>query len=366
MISVDVHLARPDFSLDVAFQSGTRLVGVFGPSGAGKTTLINLLAGLERPDTGSIKLNGRTLFDSAGGIDVPAHRRRLGVVFQEHRLFPHYSVTGNLLYGSRGDPGSLQSIVDLLELEPLLKRRVGTLSGGERQRVGLGRALLSAPQALLLDEPLASLDGRLRRQVLPYLRRIRDAFSVPMLYVSHDLGEILQLTDELVLIDGGRLAGHGRYADLVHERSALSVVHDRGMTNMIRARVTAHRPDDGVSMLAVCRGEPSGGGPPVELVAPITNKAPGEEVMLSVQPWDVALAAQPVSGVSIQNQVRGVVRRCTTHDRRALVEIDIGAAIIVEISRHSATAMKIQADRPIICLIKSHAIRYVGQDSSLA
>jgi molybdate transport system ATP-binding protein len=351
VIKVDVQLARQGFTLDVAFESDVPVMGVFGPSGAGKTTLINLLAGLERPDRGSIAINGRTLFDHAGGVNVPAHLRRVGVVFQEHRLFPHYSITGNLQYGSRGDGSKLQSIVDLLELEPLLQRRVDQLSGGERQRIGLGRALLSNPQVLLLDEPLASLDQRLRQQILPYLRRVREVLDVPVLYVSHDLPEILQLTDELVVLERGRVAGHGRYADLVHEAPVLAVVHDRGMTNMLRARVTERDPGDGVSVLSIGT---------TRIVAPIGPEAPGEEVIVSVQPWDVALAAQRVGDVSIQNQLPGVVTRCTTHDRRVLVEVDCGAPIVVEISRRSATAMKIEAGKPIVCLIKSHAIRYLG------
>lgn len=356
MIDVAVHLGRPGFSLEMSFRSDAVVTGIFGPSGAGKTTLINLIAGLERPNSGSIVLNGRTLFDGGRGVDVPAHLRRVGVVFQEHRLFPHYSVTGNLLYGARGDRGRLDSVIDLLELRPVLDRPVTRLSGGERQRVGLGRALLSAPKVLLLDEPLASLDRRLRRQILPYLRRVRDVLGVPMLYVSHELGDILQLTDELLVVDAGRVVGHGRYADLIHDSAALSIVHDRGMTNMLRARVSANRPEDGVTMLAL------GPSPPTELIAPITPKEPGEEINVSVRPWDVALAAQPVEGVSIRNQIRGVVTRCTAHDRRVVVEVDIGVPLIAEISRGSAAAMKIEPGRSIVCLIKSHAIRPVGDE----
>lgn len=355
MIHCRVQFARDGFALDVDFQADAPVTGVFGASGAGKSTLINLVAGLQRPDRGSIALDGRSVFDRARSIDVPAHRRRIAVVFQEHRLLPHYSVKGNLLYGARGR-SSLGPIADLLELGPLLERRVWQLSGGERQRVALGRALLAEPRLLLLDEPLASLDGRLKRQIIPYLQRIRDAAAAPMLYVSHDLTELLQLTDRLLVLDRGRLAGHGRYADLVHDEAVLEVVHDRGMSNLLPARVLEHHAGDGLSVLAI---GPGGAGAR-RLVAPLAAAPPGAAVTLSVQPWDIALATAPIEAISIQNQLRGTVTRSSSHQRRVLVEVDIGEPIIVEVSRRAAAALDVEAGRPIICLIKSNAIRYAG------
>ncbi|MCI0362237.1 MAG: molybdenum ABC transporter ATP-binding protein [Phycisphaerales bacterium] len=357
MISASINFARPQFSLDVRFEANARVTGVFGPSGAGKTTLINLIAGLERPDAGSIALNRQTLFDSALGIDTPAHRRHLGMVFQEHRLFPHYSVKGNLLYGSRPGGEELNRIAAILELQPLLQRRVHQLSGGERQRVALGRALLSNPQLLLLDEPLISLDLRLRQQIIPYLKRVRDTLALPMLYVSHDLAEILQLTDQLLVLENGRVAGHGRYADLVHDDAVLAVVHDRGMRNVLAARVHSHVHGDGISILEIGPQHE----PPLssQLVAPLTSAAPGASVTVSILPWDIALAADIVREVSIQNQIHGMVTRCTAHERSMLVEIDIGLPVIAEISRRSAASLNIQVGRPIVCLIKSHAIQYL-------
>lgn len=359
MIRVWVSLDRRDFALNVEFEADSHVIGVFGPSGAGKSTLINLIAGLQRPDRGSIVIGGETLFDSMRGIDVPTHRRRIGVVFQEHRLFPHLSVRSNLLYGrprqsSRSD-GEFRHIVELLEIGALLDRRVTELSGGERQRVAVGRALISQPRMLLLDEPLASLDQRLKQQIMPYLQRVRDASSVPMLYVSHDLTEILQLTDRLIVLERGALVAHGRYTDLVHEDAVLAVVHDRGMGNVVSAHVVRHEPHEGISVLRIgSQDEPSG-----QLVVPLCDAPPGASVMISVQPWDIALSNNAIHAVSIQNQIRGTVTRCTLHERSAIVQVDIGTPLIVEISRRSAAALAIAVNQPIVCLIKSNAIRMI-------
>lgn len=359
MITATVQIARGTFTLDVQFEATGPVLGVFGPSGAGKSTLIHLIAGLARPHRGSIVLREQPLFDDARHINVPTHRRRIGVVFQEHRLFPHYSVKGNLLYGAKGHGREeLDRIVALLELAPLLDRRINDLSGGERQRIALGRALLSAPQLLLLDEPLASLDLRLRRQIIPYLRRVRDELNVPMLYVSHDLTEILQLTEEILVLERGRSVGCGRYGEIVHRDAVLALVHDRGMNNVLAARVLEHKADDGVSVLQIGAGGHTGAAG--RLFAPLCPAQVGESVSISIRPWDIALAAQPVSGVSILNQVRGMVLRCTEHERRMLVDVDIGAPLIVEISRRSAAALHIEPGGSVVCLIKSHSVQYIG------
>ncbi len=360
MLSASVHLDRGPFVLDVSFDAEGPVTGVFGPSGAGKSTLINLVAGLERPDSGTIRLDGEVLFDSARRIDVPAHRRRVGVVFQEHRLFPHLSVEGNLRYGRRrgGREGrrlEFPATVDLLELGPLLERSVRDLSGGERQRVALGRALLSSPSLLLLDEPLASLDRRLKHQILPFLERARDVARIPMLYVSHDLAEILRLTDRLLVLERGRSVGAGPFRGLVHEKALAPALDEAGFTNVVRARVAAHAPEDGVSVLELA----GAGGAARTIVAPPAAAGAGSTVVLSIPPSDVALAAGPVPAVSIRNQIPGVVTRRSDHERFTLVEVDIGVPVVARISRRSATAMDVRPGRAVVCLIKSHAIQYL-------
>jgi molybdate transport system ATP-binding protein len=214
LLSVDVEKRLGDFSIAARFETAGGAAALFGPSGAGKTSVVNMIAGLVTPDRGRIVLGDKTLFDSAARIDVPAHRRRVGYVFQEGRLFPHMTVAQNLDYGRwmsgvPADTTERERIVALLDIGALLARRPGHLSGGERQRVAFGRALLMRPRLLLLDEPLASLDRARKLEILPYLARLRDEAKVPMIYVSHQAGEIQRLCSQVVRIEDGRVLASG-------------------------------------------------------------------------------------------------------------------------------------------------------------
>jgi molybdate transport system ATP-binding protein len=214
MLRVDVSKQLGEFSIEAAFASEGRVTGLFGASGAGKTSLINMIAGLLKPDRGTIVIDGETLDDSAARVHIPAHRRRIGYVFQDARLFPHLDVSQNLDYGRRmnrlaHDPANLGRVIDLLDIGTLLDRRPGKLSGGERQRVALGRALLAQPRLLLLDEPLGSLDDERKAEILPYLVRLRDEANVPMVYVSHDADEMRQLATQVVMLRRGRVTAFG-------------------------------------------------------------------------------------------------------------------------------------------------------------
>src|SRR5690349_2325960 len=214
MLTVAVEKQLGEFCVDATFTGARGITALFGPSGSGKTSIVAMIAGLAKPDRGRIALGDDTLFDSAARIDVPAHRRNAGCVFQEGRLFPHLSVRRNLDYGRwmRGlpaDEAAFSHVCDLLEIGPLLTRRPGRLSGGERQRVALGRALLMQPRLLLLDEPLASLDAARKAEIMPYFERLRDEAQVPMVYVSHDADEVRRLATRVVLLDNGRVKASG-------------------------------------------------------------------------------------------------------------------------------------------------------------
>jgi molybdate transport system ATP-binding protein len=221
VLRIDVFKQLGEFSIEAAFASEGRVTGLFGSSGAGKTSLINMIAGLLRPDRGTIAIDGEVLDDTAAGRHVAAHRRRIGYVFQDARLFPHLDVRQNLDYGRRmnrlsRDGTSEKRITDLLDIGSLLDRRPGKLSGGERQRVALGRALLAQPRLLLLDEPLGSLDEERKAEILPYLIRLRDETGVPMVYVSHDPGEMRQLASQVAIIRHGRVVAFGS-ADVLRQ-----------------------------------------------------------------------------------------------------------------------------------------------------
>lgn len=214
MLEVAVEKQLSALALNVSFTGDGGVTALFGPSGTGKTSLINMIAGLLTPDRGRIALDGDTLFDSAARINVPAWKRRIGVVFQEGRLFPHVSVKHNLDYGRwmsghPADPKAFAHVVDLLDIGPLLARRPGKLSGGERQRVAFGRALLMQPRLLLLDEPLASLDAARKQEILPYLERLRDDARVPMIYVSHDPAEVKRIATRVVRLEAGKVVAKG-------------------------------------------------------------------------------------------------------------------------------------------------------------
>ncbi|WP_184087083.1 molybdenum ABC transporter ATP-binding protein [Afipia massiliensis] len=221
MLSVDVEKKLGDFELAISFTSDGLVTGLFGNSGAGKTSIVNMIAGLTKPDRGRISLGGDVLDDSASGLHVPPHRRRIGYVFQDARLFPHLSVQQNLDYGRRmnrlgHDAAAEKHTIDLLDIGHLLDRRPAQLSGGERQRVALGRALLAKPRLLLLDEPLGSLDEERKAEILPYFIRLRDDASVPMVFVSHDAGEMRRLATNVVILKRGKVVASGGVEVLPH------------------------------------------------------------------------------------------------------------------------------------------------------
>lgn len=221
-ITLDVALRQGDFLLEVAQRFQATAVALFGPSGAGKTTMLDAIAGFRSPDRGEISIGSHVLYSSDRGIDVPCHDRRVGYVPQDVAVFPHLGVRANILYGARrGGRASLERAVEILEIAGLLDRRVDGLSGGERQRVALARAIMSAPDLLLLDEPLTALDVALRRRILRYLQRIRDELQVPILYVSHDAAEVRLVADWVIAVDRGRVVTSGTVADVQLPATAL-------------------------------------------------------------------------------------------------------------------------------------------------
>ena len=362
MLHIAAELTRGSFQLRVDCRLPDPVTGVIGPSGSGKTTLLHLLAGLLPRAKGRVVFDDEVLFDSERGIDVPAHRRRFGLVFQDARLFPHLSVADNLSYGERILPPrkrrfTKKEIVELLELEALLNRRPSQLSGGQAQRVAVGRALLTSPRMLLLDEPLASLDWRLKQQIMPFLRRVRDVTRIPMLYVSHDSREILDLTDRIVVLEKGQVIGAGPVIEVIQEPRALIQLRLQGLVNILPLTILDHDTAGGLTRLRL--------GPSAIVNGSLLSEPAGAEVHGMLRPEDIALAESEVRGISIQHQLRGQVVRLVQTPARDLCVVDVGHPLMVEISLHAAETLGLAAGKPIWCLFKANALQYLGVASSL-
>ncbi|MFQ5775971.1 MAG: molybdenum ABC transporter ATP-binding protein [Kiloniellaceae bacterium] len=355
MLEVSVEKDLGGFRIESDFScASSGIVALFGRSGAGKTSLVNMLAGLLRPDRGRIAVNGAVLFDSARGVDVPPERRRLGYVFQEGRLFPHLSVRGNLTYGLARAPRAarrigLDHIVGLLGLEGLLARRPRQLSGGEKQRVALGRALLANPRLLLMDEPLASLDQPRKEEILPFIERLRDEFAVPIVYVSHAMPEIVRLADTLVLISDGRVEAVGALDDLTSRLDLRPLTGRYEAGAVLQARVEAHDEAFGLSELAFAGGR---------LRVPRIDLPVGSTLRLRIRARDVALARERPEGLSILNVLPCVVRDIGGEEG-ALVDLRLdagGAALWARITRRSLHDLALAPGAAVYALVKAVAV----------
>ncbi len=384
MIRVDVSLPRQSLAqgrLELAFETRSRVTGVWGPSGAGKTTLMHILAGLQPGATGVVALGDQVLSDSARGLFTPPHRRRVAVVFQESRLFPHLTVAGNLRYAFTGPPDEFAAAADMLELGALLDRRATALSGGERQRVALGRALLARPRVLLLDEPLSSLDDGLKSQILPYLLRVVEATRAEVLYVSHNLSELAHAADRLLVIEHGRLVAHGPLAATARDRFA----HGPG-PNLIEGVIVGHAPGQGCSLVSFPAQAPSRmpatdasptpttasfppPPPPPNPLTPFTVQVPlirsgpaasvGAPVLLMVNPADMALAPLAIPGLTTRNQLPAVVRSVSPAPGMLRVTLDLAGGLRAEIPSPPPAGLDLAPGRSVVCLIDERAFSVI-------
>jgi molybdate transport system ATP-binding protein len=353
MIEIDVELTRGEFTLQAACSLQEPVTGLLGSSGAGKSTLLGIIAGFIRPDRGHIRIDGACLFDSGRGIDVPMHQRRIGMVFQDNRLFPHLNVRDNLRYGLKllhagGKRFEYADIVELLEISHLQMQRAHQLSGGEKQRVALGRALLASPRLLLLDEPLASLDVHLKNQILPFLRRVRDEVSIPMLYVSHSINEVLYLTSQVALMQQGRLMGAGNFHDVIQDDRMLTLAHTLGLENVIRGVMAV--PEEGAGYSTMLLGEQA-------LHMPMVEGPEGGEVSVSIPASGIALSRERIEGITIQNQLPGIVDNIHVAAGRALVSVNVqGQTLLAEITPRALDDLQIRRGMMVYCLVKAQSV----------
>lgn len=360
MLSVDLSHGQGGFSLDARFECGAGVTALFGRSGAGKTTLINAIAGLVRPGKGRIVFDGETLFDSTRNINVRAGRRRFGYVFQEGRLFPHYTVQQNLTYSHWFDRGlhserDFTHVVELLGIGELLQRRPAQLSGGEKQRVAIGRALLAKPRLLLLDEPLASLDAQRKDEILRYLRLLRDEMRIPMVYVSHVVEEVLEIADQVVLLASGRVVASGSVEEVMGrpDLRPASGVFEGGA--VIETHVIGVDLDDGLATLGFDGGTLTVGN---------FDAQAGERVRVRIRAREVSIALEPPQHISIQNILRGsVIAIDEPRDSSVVIVIAVGAITLrARITRRAVRQLALAPGMDVYALIKAVSLdRHGGQ-----
>ncbi len=353
-LSVRKQLGHFAFAAEATLPSAG-VVALFGRSGAGKTTLVNMLAGLLSPDSGRIAVAGRVLFDSAAGIDLPPERRRIGYVFQEGRLFPHLDVRANLLYGHRRIPQAerifkLPEIVDLLGIGHLLGRRPANLSGGEKQRVAIGRALLSNPRLLLLDEPLAALDAARKAEILPFIERLRDELGLPIVYVSHDPTEVLRLADRILLLEQGRVAAAGPVSE-VFGRPELQRLIGAEEAGTVLSAVVAGR-DETYGLTRLSFGE---GG---SLIVPEMEAASGSALRLRIRARDVSLARGKPVEISVLNnlQARIVAIHPAEGPYRDVEMQTAGVPLWARITARSVAELQLAIGQEVYAMVKAVSI----------
>jgi molybdate transport system ATP-binding protein len=357
MLEVDIQKQFESFDLDVSFKTDAAVTALFGRSGAGKSTILNTIAGLLKPDNGSINLDGSTLFDSVSGANLAADKRGLGMVFQDARLFPHYDVKANLTYANwaGGHIANLEfsRVVELLGLTQLLDRNPQNLSGGEKQRVAIGRALLSNPQLLLLDEPLASLDIERKRTLLLFLKAIRNEFKIPMIFVSHDPMDVHQLADNLVLIDQGKVIEQGGVREVFASHSMQYMLGERNQSAIIEATVSGYEQDYGLTVLSV-----GSLAEDVSIRLFLENKVADGPLKLLVHARDVALSLSKPVGTSLQNCLPTMISDISVSDNaHMMIKCHVaGQVLFSRITHKSCDELRLEPGKQVFALIKSVAL----------
>lgn len=351
-LSVELRHRLGALDLDISFQAPDGVTALFGRSGTGKTTVINAVAGLLRPTSGRIQISGETLFESETGLSVPVHKRKLGYVFQDGRLFPHLSVRQNLTYGQRFASGpaslGLDEVSALLGIGDLLDRRPGSLSGGEKQRIAIGRALLSQPRMLLMDEPLAALDSARKAEILPFLERLRDHTNIPILYVSHSVPEVARLATTVVVLEDGKVARAGAAERVLSDPDMVRQLGLREAGAVLPATVAAHHPD-GLSELTTSGGR---------LLLPIIDAPPGTATRVRVLAQDVILSRDAPAGLSALNILPVTILSIRDGTGPGvIVQLQSGEdRLLARITRRSAEALALTEGGHVFAVVKSVSI----------
>jgi molybdate transport system ATP-binding protein len=358
MLEVVLQHRQGGFALDASFASGPGLTALFGRSGAGKTSIVNAIAGLVRPDAGRIVVDGTTLVDTARGVFVPKHRRRIGYVFQEDRLFPHLTVRHNLLFGRWFTPhaerkGRLDDVVALLGIEPLLDRRPRALSGGEKQRVAIGRALLASPRLLLMDEPLASLDAQRKDEILPYIERLRDESRIPIVYVSHSVAEVARLATTMVLLSHGRVDAVGPVTEVLGRLDLYPKTGRFEAGAVLETVVAGHDARFELTRLRCSAGE---------ITVPRLALREGAGVRIRIRARDVAIGVSRPQGLSALNVLPARVAE-VGGDGGPVIDVRLALGdgfILARVTRRSIAELGLTVGREVFAVVKSVAVDRPG------
>lgn len=353
MLEMSISKRLGAFNLAAQMNSGAGTTVLYGRSGSGKTSVVNAIAGLMTPDHGHISLQGEVLYDGALGMNVPAHQRGIGYVFQEARLFPHLSVRDNLDFGARFAAQPLQGVartrlIDVLGIGHLQTRRTGTLSGGERQRVALGRALMTAPRLLLLDEPLAALDAQRKAEILPYLERLRAEDGPPMIYVSHDMSEIVRLADHLVVMKDGACAVQGSAEDVLSDPANIPLIGVQDAGALVTGDLAEHT-RDGLSVIQLSRGA---------LLVPRIDAPVGARMRLRLRAQDVLISLTPPEGLSSLNALPAQVTALKQGDGHGVaVALASGEdRLLARITARALGALELETGQHVWAILKASAV----------
>ncbi len=346
------HRYPGGFELDVAFELDHPVTSLFGPSGSGKTSVLAAIAGFLQPASGSIRLGDQTVLDTAAGLHLPPEQRRVGVVFQEHLLFPHMTVEANLRYGQKHRRQrrsvSMDRVVEVLQVGALLGRYPGKLSGGERQRVAIGRALLSGPELLLMDEPLASLDRALKARILSYLERVVAEWGIPTLFVTHSQAEVRRLAHWVIVLKQGRVVADGRPDEALSRPEPLGWKNSMGPANLLR-----------LDPVEFHQGHAHGRIGDQSLYVPLEETPAGAPLFVQFTPTDVTVCRHDVAGVSARNHLLGRVCQVVPVEQAVFVAIDVGQILWAEVTPEAVTELALEPGSEVTCLLKAHSLHVV-------
>jgi len=357
VLEFDIRKRLGDFQLNVQAAIGDGITGIYGPSGHGKTSMLNAVAGLVNPDIGKIVLKDICVYNSNEHVNIPVHKRKIGYVFQDIRLFPHLSVAQNLRYGlKRDDKLSLgyHEVIDVLKIEHLLAKKPSECSGGEKQRIAIGRALLSGAQILIMDEPFSAVDIHLRNTIIPFLNAVNRRFRIPMLVVSHDLPDLLSLTDQLLLLKDGTIKALGRFQDLLQDEDNIGIMKDAGLYNVFSLKVFASLPQKNMVLLS---NEIATFQVQVLLQSFLQKFEIGQPVKVLIRPEDISVSLRLVDQISLRNQIQGRIVKIFTRNGLSFCLVDAGEKVLVEITEASKKNMNLEIGTTVYCLFKSAALK---------